>query len=203
MAQAKQIAVPGRSLILLDRDGVINKVVVDPEHGTVDSPLHPSQVEIFPWVPSAVAGLTAAGFDIAIVTNQPSWAKGKTTRQNLLDVHEEIIKLATSAGGRIASSHICFHRAEDLCSCRKPKPGLLIEAFERCPGAEPSQSWMAGDGITDVVAGSVLGLKTAFIGARKCDGCQLFDKYGVNPIFWGQTLADFVDFILVHGGSGR
>src|SRR5215469_5534383 len=116
-------------LILLDRDGVLNRVVVDPEHGTIDSPLHPDQVEVFPWVPEALLRLGRAGFALAIVSNQPAAAKGKTTRSNLERVQSRVLAEAESAGARIASSHFCFHRAEDGCDCRKPKTGLLQEAF--------------------------------------------------------------------------
>jgi histidinol phosphatase-like enzyme len=66
-------------LVILDRDGVLNAMVVDAEHGTIDSPLHPSQVEVFPWVPRALARLAGLGFGLAIASNQPAAAKGKTT----------------------------------------------------------------------------------------------------------------------------
>ncbi|MGK5086335.1 HAD-IIIA family hydrolase [Bdellovibrionota bacterium FG-2] len=119
-----------KPLILLDRDGVLNRVVVDPEHGTIDSPLHPSQVELITGVPEALARLTQAGYALAIVTNQPSAAKGKTTRKNLEDTHQAVLAAAQSQGGVIQSSHICFHRSEDQCACRKPKTGLLEAAIE-------------------------------------------------------------------------
>src|SRR5260370_36516534 len=126
----------GKPLILLDRDGVLNRLVVDPEHGTVDSPLHPSQVALLPGVVEALAQLTEAGYGLAVVTNQPAWAKNKTTRDNVEDVHRAVVAGATRLGGRILSSHMCLHRAEDGCACRKPKAGLLQEAFPRNPGPE-------------------------------------------------------------------
>src|ERR1700722_17071549 len=116
-------------LILFDRDGVLNRLVIDPEQGTIDSPLHPGQVELLPGAAEAVALLTRAGFGIAIVTNQPAWAKNKTTRRNLELVHETITRAVQETGGTILSSHICFHRAEDGCECRKPRVGLLREAI--------------------------------------------------------------------------
>src|SRR5260370_22613455 len=107
-------------LILLDRDGVLNRVVVDPEHGTIDSPLHPDQVDVFPWVPEALLRLQRAGFGLAIVSNQPAASKGKTTRENLERVQARVLAEAQRAGARIASSHLCFHRSEYGCSRRKP-----------------------------------------------------------------------------------
>src|SRR5262245_63105420 len=118
----------GQPLILLDRDGVLNAMVVDPDHGTIDSPLRADQVALLPGVADAVARLSAVGYRLAVVTNQPAAAKGKTTRSSLEEVHEAVLRGACAKGGRIHSSHVCFHRAEDGCSCRKPKPGLLEEA---------------------------------------------------------------------------
>ncbi len=110
-------------MILLDRDGVLNALLVDPEHGTIDSPLHPAQVQLLPGVVQALAQLTEAGYGLSIVSNQPAWAKGKTSWENLQAVHAEIVSAATSSGGRILSSHLCLHRQEDDCDCRKPKKG--------------------------------------------------------------------------------
>jgi histidinol-phosphate phosphatase family protein len=209
----------GKPLILLDRDGVLNRMVVDAEHGTIDSPLHPRQVELIDGVPEALAQLTAAGFTLAIVSNQPAAAKNKTTRANLEAVHDTVLSRASQLGGRIASSHICFHRAEDGCTCRKPKPGLLREALARWIAdcrteaeglrafRDPSicnlhsaicnePVWMVGDGITDIQAGAALGLRTGFLGPRKCDACKVFRERGLSPTWWGADLREFADHVL-------
>ena len=93
-----------------------------------------SEVVVFDWVPDVLRELTRAGFGIAIASNQPAWAKGKTTRADLQAVHAAIVLEATAKGGVILSSHICYHRAEDACTCRKPATGLLAEAFAQHPG---------------------------------------------------------------------
>jgi D-glycero-D-manno-heptose 1,7-bisphosphate phosphatase len=189
----------GKPLILLDRDGVLNRVVVDAEHGTIDSPLHPSQVGPLPGAAEALARLTAAGFGVAVVTNQPAWAKGKTSRANLEATHEAVLAGACRAGGRVLSSHICFHRAEDGCDCRKPKTGLLREALARHTSFDAAAAWMAGDGVTDVQAGAALGLRTAFFGPRKCDACKILGAHGAHPTWWGPDLAGFADYLLSNG----
>lgn len=181
-------------MILLDRDGVLNRLVVDAEHGTVDSPLHPSQVVVFPFVAAALARLARAGYDLAIVSNQPAWAKGKTTRGNLDAVHAAVLKAVEEGGGKIRGSHICLHRAEDNCDCRKPKTGLLRAALGR--DADLDRSWMVGDGVTDVQAGAALGLQTAFLGPRKCDACKIMEERSLTPNYWGPDLAAFVDYLL-------
>jgi histidinol-phosphate phosphatase family protein len=128
-------------IILLDRDGVLNSMVIDADHGTIDSPLHPSQVKIYKWTADALALLNSKNYGLAIVTNQPSAAKGKTTKENLEKVHQLIVEQAELKGGKILSSHICFHRAEDHCACRKPKTGLLEDALKKNPSFSLNHSW--------------------------------------------------------------
>jgi D-sedoheptulose 7-phosphate isomerase len=175
---------------------VLNRVIVDPEHGTIDSPLHPSQVEIISGAPEALAALTGAGYGLVIISNQPALAKGKTTRKNLEQTHERVLELVQSRGGRILSSHICWHRAEDNCGCRKPKTGLIEEAFQQHGGYSLEGSWMVGDGVTDVQAGFAYGLRTAFLGSRKSDAVDIFEKNGALPTLWAQDLLDFAARIL-------
>jgi D-glycero-D-manno-heptose 1,7-bisphosphate phosphatase len=196
----------GRGLILLDRDGVLNRLVVDAEHGTIDSPLHPSQVQLLPGVPESLARLTAAGYGLAVVTNQPAWAKKKTTRENLEATHQTVIAEATRLGARILSSHMCLHRSEDNCDCRKPRPRMLRDAFDRNPEFDVGLSWMVGDGVTDVQAGAALGIRTAFLGPRKCDACKIMEERGLCPTAWLADLVVFTTYLLeepeqTHGNS--
>ena len=179
-------------LLILDRDGVLNQHVVDPEQGTIDSPLHESQVTMLPGAASAIVRLNQLGYEVAIASNQPSAAKGKTTQKNLENVHQRIVAHVEAFGGRILSSHICWHRAEDGCMCRKPKTGLLEQAFAAHPSAQRNDSWMVGDGVSDVRAGQSLGIRTAFIGTRRCDSCRMLE--GEPPTFWG-SLAEFTEML--------
>jgi len=182
-------------LLLLDRDGVLNALVVDPEQGTVDSPLHPSQVEVLPGVPEALAALGRAGYTLRLVTNQPAAAKGKTTRANLEAVHRLVVERAERGGARIASSHLCFHRREDRCSCRKPGTGLLEEAL-RAHGGRPEECWMVGDGTVDVEAGAALGLKTAFLAPRRPEVAAILGERRLAPSLWVEGLAPLAERLL-------
>ena len=92
-----------RSLIVLDRDGVLNHLIDNPAEPRPDSPLRASQVTVFPWVPQALRDLTEAGFGIVVASNQPGWAKGKTTRADLEDVHAAVLREAQSQGGVVLS----------------------------------------------------------------------------------------------------
>lgn len=179
-------------LVILDRDGVLNKIIIHPEFGTVDSPMNPSEVEVFEGVPDAVLALNGLGFDVAIATNQPSWAKGKTSKENLDAVQKKVISVAESRGGKILGSFICYHKAEDGCDCRKPKPGMLLQALN-LKSFDLGRSWMVGDGVTDVQAGVAAGLKTAFVGPKRCDICKVIDPSGIwKPNIWVNDISEFV-----------
>jgi len=185
-----------RGLILLDRDGVLNQLVIDPEQGTVDSPMVPRQVQMVPKAAEAVRRLNRAGYGVAIVSNQPSAAKRKTTLKNLHAVHKRILNLIRKRGGEILSSHLCFHKAEDRCSCRKPRTGLLKEAFRQNPGYERRASWLIGDNLPDIQAGKTIGVKTVFLAAHKCDTCQVALRRHLRPTLWADDLWRAVDKIL-------
>ena len=206
----------GASLIVLDRDGVLNRTVPNPAEPRPDSPLRAAEVAIFPWVPATLRRLTDAGFGLVIASNQPAWAKGKAARADLDDVHRLIVDGAQSAGGVILSSHLCFHRAEDGCACRKPKTGLLEQAFRQHPGFDPAASWMVGDRITDVLCGAGFGLRTALLGTPEARAAELsllvpgqgqasslqpssLHPSSLHPSFRGGDLRDFVDYLLGPG----
>jgi D-glycero-D-manno-heptose 1,7-bisphosphate phosphatase len=192
-------------LIVLDRDGVLNRTIPNPAEPRPDSPLRLAEVAIFPWVPDVLRALTAAGYGLAIASNQPAAAKGKVTRAALEQVHARVLDEAQRAGGVILSSHICFHRAEDGCSCRKPGTDLLRDAFARNPTYAAAASWMVGDRAVDVRAGAAFGLRTALLAGDRLEPGQgdhleaelrALAASSVQPSFCGHDLRDFAEFLL-------
>lgn len=166
-------------LVILDRDGVLNVTRWNALEGAWESPLGPQEVALVPGAADAVALLCRAGFTVAIASNQPSAAKGKTTREALEQAHARVLELLAAGGGLVASSHLCFHRAEDGCRCRKPAPGLLLDALA-AHGAAPGAAWMAGDRATDVEAGRAAGVRTALVSPM--DGAdEALQKKGLWP----------------------
>jgi D-glycero-D-manno-heptose 1,7-bisphosphate phosphatase len=122
-----------------------------------------------------------------------------------------VLAEAQRDGARILSSHVCFHRAEDGCDCRKPRTGLLREAFLQHPSYAVGESWMVGDRAIDVLAGASFGLKTALLagapivgrgdggtdaGDRAADELLALHARSVQPSFCGRDLRDFAEFIL-------
>jgi D-glycero-D-manno-heptose 1,7-bisphosphate phosphatase len=186
----------GARLIVLDRDGVLNRLLPNPAEPRPDSPMRASEVEVFPWVPAALAELTRAGYGLVIASNQPAAAKGKTTRADLEAAHAAVLAGATSAGGVVLSSHLCFHRAEDGCACRKPATGLLEEAFARHPVYPRAGSWMVGDRAPDIQCGAAFGLETAYLGDADSEEYATLVARGVRTSFQGRDLRHFADFLL-------
>lgn len=186
-----------RSLLVLDRDGVLNGLIDNPAEPRPDSPMRPDQVTVFPWVAAAVRDLTEAGFGIVIATNQPAWAKGKTTRADLEAVHAAVLAGVTALGGVVLSSHVCYHRAEDGCVCRKPGTGLLAEAFARHAELfDVGSSWMVGDRAPDIIAGAAFGLRTALLGAPAPEEERALAARRIVPTFRGPDLRAFADLLL-------
>lgn len=183
-------------LIVLDRDGVLNRLVVHREGGKPESPHSLAEVEILPGVPPALEALADAGFVLAIATNQPAAAKGEITGAELDAIHAAVVAGAEAGGARIARSFICRHRAEDHCACRKPLPGLLHDALRAFPGARAEDTWMVGDRATDVIAGQSVGFATALLGTVWPEDEEMLKTRGLAPSFRGQDLQEFVNFRL-------
>jgi D-glycero-D-manno-heptose 1,7-bisphosphate phosphatase len=166
---ARAMGAGSRTAIFLDRDGVLNGGVPDPDSGALESPLTVADVRLLPGVAAAVRLLADAGFLLVCVSNQPAAAKGRATVEELLAVHERVLVLLAREGARLDASYLCFHHPDGVvpalsgpCSCRKPAPGMLLEAADAL-GLELGASWMIGDTDTDVGAGLAAGCRTVLL----------------------------------------
>lgn len=136
--------------VFLDRDGVINHNEV--RDGRPVGPETLAQFVILPGVREAVDAFRAAGFLVIVATNQP-----KIPRDVVEAMHALLRKTLT-----LDDIKVCFHEVADHCACRKPKPGLLLEAAKERE-LSLSQSWMIGDRWRDIEAGKAAGCRTVFI----------------------------------------
>lgn len=168
--------------VFLDRDGVINRAVV--RDGKPYPPDSLKDLEILPGVAAALARLRAAGFVNVIVTNQPDVATGKQRREAVEEIHEFLLSSCT-----VDAVKVCFHVDADNCACRKPKPGMLLEAAnDLC--IDLAKSFMIGDRWRDVAAGQAAGCKTFFIDAGYSE------KRPDKPYVAVKSLPEAVDHIL-------
>jgi D-glycero-D-manno-heptose 1,7-bisphosphate phosphatase len=191
----------GKRAVFLDRDGVINSYVYNPEFGTVDSPSNSDEFQLNLGAPEAISALRSMGLLVIVVSNQPGIAKGKFTPE-ILDA--TTAKMLEGCGGNIDDVFYCLHHPQASnpqylanCNCRKPEPGLLLQAAAKWD-IDLAASFMVGDGLTDVLAGRAAGAHTILVGARKCYLCEEMEKYNATPEFFATSLATSVDIIRVY-----
>jgi len=112
------------SLIILDRDGVIN-------HDSDDFIKSPAEWEPIEGSLEAIARLNHAGYRVVVITNQSGIARGLLDVDTLTRIHSKMRRMLAQVGGKIESILFCPHRPEDDCSCRKPKDGAYTELASR------------------------------------------------------------------------
>jgi D-glycero-D-manno-heptose 1,7-bisphosphate phosphatase len=134
--------------VFLDRDGTI---IADKNYMA-----DPAEIELLPGAVQGLRRLQDAGLLLIIVTNQSGVARGFFTEQALHEVHRRLLEILENEGVRIAGIHYCPHGPEDGCPCRKPKPGLLLDAAAE-HGIDLHQSAMVGDSLRDAQAGMAAG----------------------------------------------
>lgn len=152
--------------IFLDRDGTINKYV-----GFLRNI---EEFELLPGTAKAIKKINESGYLAIVTTNQPVVARGEITIKQLEEIHNKMSTLLGQQGAYVDAIYYCPHHPNKgyegeipelkiECSCRKPKPGMLLEAAKDF-NIDFSQSWMIGDSENDIKAGKMVGCKTALIG---------------------------------------
>ena len=147
-----------RRAAFLDRDGVINRKAPEPEYVTTWE-----EVVILSGVPEAISLLNQSGISVIVVSNQRCVAKGLISIPALEQLHDRMRENLAAQGARIDAIYYCPHEEEPACRCRKPAPGMLLDAA-RDHNIHLGASWMIGDSVADVEAGRRAGCKTALIG---------------------------------------
>lgn len=144
--------------IFLDRDGVINRLLL--ERGPRETPRRPEEFELLPGVHEALTSLRRTDALLIVATNQPNVAKGNTSLEHHAAIEQRLHQLLGE--GTLDAVYTCLHRAEDNCPCRKPKPGLLLQAAAD-HNIDLKHSIMIGDSASDVAAGRAAGCRTILL----------------------------------------
>lgn len=141
-----------RPALLLDRDGVImanrKEYVRSVDH-----------VEIFEQALKAMARAARSDYVIIIVTNQSAVGRGLITLETAQRINYNLVHRIEKSGGRVDGVYMCPHAPEDDCPCRKPRPGLILQAA-REHHLDLHRSIMIGDALTDLQAGQAAGVGT-------------------------------------------
>jgi len=139
----------------LDRDGVINRKAPEGQYVT-----RWEQMDFLPGTSEAIRLLNKAGYFVVIVSNQRCVAKGLITASDLESMHARMRRDFEAVGAKIDAIYYCPHEMQPPCACRKPEPGMLLDAA-RDHHLDLPASWMIGDSAHDVEAGRRVGCKTA------------------------------------------
>ena len=168
--------------VFLDRDGVINRAII--KNGKPYPPINLDSVEILTGVEKSLIALSALGWKIIVVTNQPDVARGIITKEEVEKINNYMKYLLP-----ITDFYTCYHDDNDFCDCRKPKPSSLTCAAKNY-NIDLNKSYMIGDRWRDIEAGNRAGCKTFFI------DYSYSEKQPVNYTYRVKSLKEAVDIII-------
>lgn len=171
----------------LDRDGVINVKAPEGEYVT-----RWEEVQFLPGVATAISLLNKAELRVIVVSNQRCVAKGLVTSAEVEALHERICRELADIGAVIDAVYFCPHETEPLCDCRKPAPGMLLQAAKE-HRIDLGASWMIGDSEVDVAAGKNAGCKTVLLGRHA-------DSSASSPDLLAESLLEATEKILEEEG---
>jgi len=172
------------STVFVDRDGVLNRK--PPPHRYLGSA---SSLVLLPGAAEAVAALNAAGIRVYVVSNQRGIALGRLTPAVLTEIHAALADKLSMAGAHLDGIYVCPHQ-NGTCDCRKPAPGLLLQARRDHPDIDFSRSVLVGDSATDIQAGQAVGCRTVLIGRGQRRAAEL-ERLAQHPPTW--TAASLLD----------
>ena len=144
--------------VFLDRDGTIN--VKAPDGQYISSP---SQLQLIPGAGEAVRALNDAGVLVLVVTNQRGVAFLKMSLSDVHEVHQDLEARLRHFGAHVDKFYVCPH-ADESCGCRKPAPGLLLQASRDYRGLRLERTVMIGDSESDVQAAISVGAYAVRLG---------------------------------------
>lgn len=179
-------------LVILDRDGVINKESSE----FVKSPDE--------WLPikgslEAIARLSQAGYSVVIITNQSGIGRKLFSADTLSKIHVHMIDYVQQHGGKIHSILFCPHHPDDGCDCRKPLSGMYDEFAKRL-SINFNGVYSVGDSVRDLLAAKSAGALPVLVktgnGRKSLKEIHNNDELGLNsaPVF--DNLASFTDALL-------
>jgi D-glycero-D-manno-heptose 1,7-bisphosphate phosphatase len=169
--------------VFVDRDGVLNAARV--ESGRPHPPASAADLTFLPGVRERLAELKRLGFVIVCVTNQPDVARRRITRAAVDQINAQV-----RAEMPLDDLLVCYHDDRDRCECRKPRPGLLLEAASRL-GIDLGSSYMIGDRWKDVACGAAAGCTSVFVDYGYAESYQ-----GPAPAHVSATAAEALDYVL-------
>ena len=181
------------SLVILDRDGVIN-------HDSDDYIKSPDEWQPLPGSLEAIARLCRADYTVVVATNQAGVGRGLFSQEMLIRIHRKMASSIRDKGGRLDSVFFCPHSPAEQCGCRKPKPGMLLAISDRL-GIGLSGVPVVGDSLRDLEAAEAAGAIPVLVKTgrgrltqEKLSKGDLSHTLGQTPVY--ADLAAFTDAVL-------
>lgn len=183
--------------VLLDRDGVIN----------ADQDGYVTSWDQFCLLPGTLEGLhqlTAARYKLAVVTNQAVVGRGLASAAEVEELNARMVSALAEGGARIDAVLYCPHAPEEGCACRKPEPGLLIEAGRRL-GVSPADTCVIGDWVDDIAAARAAdcAVPILVLTGRGRRALPLARAAGLSPFMVARDLLAAAQAIVSWGGDGH
>ncbi len=176
-------------------------MVYIPEHGYVDTPSHPNQFKIIKGVTQAIKIAKKLGYKVIIISNQPGIAKGYYTKKTFDEITTKMHTIFQRSDIILDDEYYCLHhprakiaKYKKICSCRKPRPGLLKQAAIN-HDLYLENSYFIGDGIVDMEVAKKAGCKSIFVGNINATISEMFNDRGIIPKYIAKDLLDAVNFI--------
>ena len=181
--------------LFLDRDGVI----IENRSNYVRAW---SDVSIYPQAIEALIKVKSSGYKTIIITNQSAVGRGLISSEMAQEINLRLIEEIQSAGGRIDGLFMCPHAPHDNCACRKPQPGLILEAADSL-SLDLSHSILVGDALTDIIAGQSAGVgKNVLVRTGRGNEQSNIPLAGkIPPFLIYNTLADALSELILLPGD--
>ncbi len=180
-------------VIFLDRDGVINR-------DSSDYIKNWDEFEFLPGSLEAIRRLSQAGYCLIVVTNQSIINRGWVPLRVLEHTHQQLRSSVEQAGGRIHDIFFCPHRPDEDCDCRKPKPGMILNAGRRYH-IDVSDTVMVGDSAKDILCGrnANCGRTILVQTGNGTEAAKELAAKGVQPDITATDLLEAAHIILADG----
>jgi D-glycero-D-manno-heptose 1,7-bisphosphate phosphatase len=189
----------GLAAVFLDRDGVINRNIFNPDTGAYEAPHRVADVDFLPGALEALSQLQTAGWPLFLISNQPDHALGKASLETIQAIHAEIVSRLAAAGVMLREAYYCYHHPNGVtpgysgaCVCRKPSPYFLHKARD-AHDLDLAACWMVGDRASDIACGQAGGLRTIQVAP---DHPSSLVTGGAPPHHHARDLAEAVAIIL-------
>ena len=181
--------------LFLDRDGVI----IENRSNYVRSW---SDVSIYPQAIESLIKVKATGYKIIIITNQSAVGRGLISPEMAHEINMRLLEEIQSAGGRIDGLFMCPHAPHENCACRKPQPGLILDAADSL-SLDLKRSILVGDALSDIIAGQSAGVGKNVLVRTGRGNAQSADPLAaqIPPFLIYETLADVISELISLPGE--